>query len=74
MKQKRFRKLLMSHRGIDRNFARDITAEIIEYRRHMEEGCVFRIDKENRTVTPVYGVSYYEVLKKFKDAELLCRG
>lgn len=74
MKQKRFRKLMMSCKGIDRNLARDVTADVIEYRRNMEKGYVFHIDKENSTLTPVYGISYYEALKKFKDAGLLCRG
>lgn len=74
MKQKRFRKLLMSYKGIDRNLARDVTADIIEYRRQMEEGYVFHIDEENSILTPVYGISYYEAFKKFKDAGLLRHG
>lgn len=74
MKQKRFRKLLMSYGGIERNLARDVTAEIIEYRRHMEEGYVFRVDGENGIFTRVCGISYREALKKFKDAGLLRHG
>lgn len=74
MKQKRFRKLLMSYRGIERNLARDVTAEIIRYRRRMEEGYVFRIDGENGVFTRVCGISYRESLENFKDAGLLRHG
>ena len=63
MKQKRFRKLLMSYRGVDRNLARDVTA-----------GYVFRLDKEKGILTRVCTISYEEALKRFKDAGLLCRG
>lgn len=74
MKQKRFRKLLMSYRGVDRNLARDVTADVIEYRHHMEEGYVFRLDKEKGILTRVCAISYEEALEKFKNAGLLCRG
>lgn len=74
MTQKRFRKLLMSYRDIDRNLARDITADVIDFRRHMEEGVVFHVDKEKCIFTQVCGISYKEALEKFKDAGLLCRG
>lgn len=74
MTQKRFRKLLMSYRGVDRNLARDVTADVIEYRHHMEEGYVFRLDKEKGILIRVCAISYEEALKKFKNAGLLCRG
>lgn len=74
MTQKRFRKLLMSYRGVDRNLARDVTADVIEYRHHMEEGYVFRLDEEKGILIRVYAISYEEALKKFKNAGLLCRG
>lgn len=74
MTQKRFRKLLMSYRGVDRNLARDVTADVIEYRHHMEEGYVFRLDEEKGILIRVCAISYEEALKKFKNAGLLCRG
>lgn len=74
MTQKRFRKLLMSYRGVDRNLARDVTADVIEYRHHMEEGYVFRLDEEKGILIRVCDISYEEALKKFKNAGLLCRG